>query len=276
MSVVVLTDSAAALPEELAAEIGAVVVPMWVMIGGTAYREGELALEEIVGRAAEGLTTSGPTPGELREAVEANLGEDGAAILTVARRLSAVFEAARAAAEPFGARVRVIDTGTAAGAQGLVVRATVRAAATGAPLERVEAVAHEVAERVRLVATLDDLEWLARGGHVPDVAAWAGRSLGLRPLIELKAGRVRPLRPARSEVAAVDRMVEACLRERPVGGRLHATAMHALAEDRAERLLAALRTEIEPATSFIGRFGPVMVAHTGPGLVGLAWWWEVG
>jgi fatty acid-binding protein DegV len=43
MSVVVITDSAAALPEELAAEIGAVVVPMWVMLGGTAYREGELA-----------------------------------------------------------------------------------------------------------------------------------------------------------------------------------------------------------------------------------------
>jgi DegV family protein with EDD domain len=197
-------------------------------------------------------------------------------ILTVARRLSAVYEAARAAAGPFGARVRVVDTGTAAGAQGLVVRATAGAAATGAPIERVEAVAREVAERVRLVATLDDLDWLARGGHVPDVAAWAGRSLRLRPLIELKAGRVRPLRPARSEGAAVDRMVTACLEVRPPGGRLHAAAMHALAEARAERLLATLRAEIEPATTFVGRFGPVMVAHTGPGLFGLAWWWEDG
>ncbi|HEX6231091.1 MAG TPA: DegV family protein [Actinomycetota bacterium] len=276
MSVAVISDSAAALPEDLAAAAGIAVVPMWVTIGGVAYREGEISLEEIVRREREGLTTSGPTPGELREAIEANLGRDGALVLTVSRRLSGAQEAARVAAEPFGDRVRVLDTGTAAGAQGLVVLAAARAAGAGAPLEGVEASARLAAARVHLVATLGSLDWLVRGGHVPGVAAWAGRSLGLRPLVELRRGRVRPMRPARSDAAVIERTVATCLQSRPAGGRLHVAAMHALAADRAERLLSAVRGEIEPETAFVGTFGPVMIAHTGPDLFGLAWWWERG
>ncbi len=274
MSVAVVTDSAAALPEDLAARVRIAVVPMWVTIGGVAYREGEIELEEIVRREDEGLTTSGPTPGEMRQALEASLGPDGALVLTVARRLSAVHDVARLAAEPFEDRVRVLDTGTAAGAQGLVVLAAARAAEAGGSLDRVEAAAREAASRVRLVATLGSLEWVARGGHVPEVAAWAGRSLGLLPLIELKGGRVRPMRPARSETAIIARTVAECLRGRFPGARLHVASMHALAEDRAERLLAQLRAQVEPETAFVGRFGPVMIAHTGPDLFGLAWWWE--
>jgi DegV family protein with EDD domain len=276
MSIAVLTDSAAALPEELAARFGVVIVPMWVTIGAVPYREGDLSLEEIVRREAEGLSTAGPTPGELRDALDANLGSEGAIVFTVARRLSGVYEAARMAAEPFGDRVRVRDTGTAAGAQALVVLAAARVAAAGGSMDIVQAAARAAAARVRLVATLGSLDWLVRGGHVPGIAAWAGRSLGLRPLIELRAGRIRPLRPARSEDSVVHRTVAACLEGRPPGGRLHVAAMHALAEERADRLLAVVREALEPATAFVTEFGPVMIAHTGPDLFGLAWWWEEG
>lgn len=276
MSVAVITDSAAAIPDDVAAEAGVVAVPMWVTIGGTPYRETELPLEEIVRRADEGLTTSGPSPGELRDAIETHLDDDGALVVTVTGRLSGVYESARVAAEPFGDRVRIVDSRTAAGAQGLVVLAAARAAAAGEPLARLEAVARDVAARVRLVATLDDLGWIARGGHVPGIAAWAGRSLHVRPVIELRDGRVRPLRFARSEQAADERIVAACVAARPGRGRLHVAAMHALAQERAGRLLAAVRSRIEPATAYVGPFGGVMVAHTGPNLVGLAWWWETG
>lgn len=274
MTVAVLTDSAAALPPEVAAELGVVVVPMWVTIGGRPYREDELTLEEVVRRLDEGVTTSGPTPGELRAAIEGALGPDGVLVLTVARRLSGVYESARLAAQPFGDRVRVLDTGTAAGAQGLVVAAAARAANEGEPLERVEAAARGAAARVRLVATLANLDRVARGGHVPELAAWVGRQLGIKPLIELRAGRVRPLRPARSDRAAIERMIAACMEGRTPGARLHVAAMHALAPELAEGLLAAVREHARPATELLGSFGPVMVAHTGPDLFGLAWWWE--
>ncbi len=116
MTVGVVTDSAAALPRELARELGVVVVPMWVTIGGRAFREDELSLEEVA-RTEEPITTSAPSPGLIRAAIEEACGPDGALVCTVARRLSAVHDAARLAAEPFGERVRVLDTGTAAGAE---------------------------------------------------------------------------------------------------------------------------------------------------------------
>lgn len=276
MRVAVVTDSAAALPAELVAELGVVVVPMWVTIGGRAFREDELALERVA--EPEGpITTSAPSPGDVRAALDRALGRPGveaAVVVTVARRLSGVYGSARIAAEAYGGRVRVVDSGTAAGAEGLVAVAAARLAAAGGSVEEVEAAARRAAARVRLVATLADLERVARSGRIPGVAAWAGRTLGLRPLIELRAGRIRPLRPTRSASGAIDRIVAACLEGRTPGAVLHAAAMHALAPEPAERLLAILRERVELATAIVAPFGPVMVAHTGPDLFGLAWWWE--
>jgi fatty acid-binding protein DegV len=50
--------------------------------------------------------------------------------------------------------------------------------------------------------------------------------------------------------------------------------LHALAPEAAQRLLDRVEAEVTPATKFTGEFGSVMVVHTGPGLYGLAWWWE--
>ncbi|MBO0691537.1 MAG: DegV family protein, partial [Acidimicrobiaceae bacterium] len=58
------------------------------------------------------------------------------------------------------------------------------------------------------------------------------------------------------------------------GAALHVAVMHALDEQGAESLLSEVRRRVEPTTAFVGSFSPVMVAHTGPGLVGLAWRWE--
>ena len=54
----------------------------------------------------------------------------------------------------------------------------------------------------------------------------------------------------------------------------YVAALHAGAPEPAARLLEQVRAEIDPATAFVGSFSPVMVVHTGPGLVGLAWWWD--
>jgi fatty acid-binding protein DegV len=61
------------------------------------------------------------------------------------------------------------------------------------------------------------------------------------------------------------------------GGRLHVAGLHASADADAEALVKRVRDELTPdapATELILEFSPVMVAHTGPGLVGLAWWWQ--
>lgn len=273
MSVVVVTDSAAALPVEFADRHGVNVVPMWLTVRGVPEPEGKRSLEELV--AERDVQTSAPTPGEFETAIkEARSNGDEVLVLTIASSMSATYTSASVAANAVGGPVRVVDTATAGGAEALVVLAAAEAAQSGAGLADVEARAQVVIDRVRLVATIPTLDHLVRSGRVPGVAGWAGRRLGINPLFEFRGGKVRRLRPALSQEAALDRIVALVHRSRPVGARLHVAALHALAVDTANDLLALVSELEHPTTAFVGEFGPVMVVHTGAGLAGLAWWWE--
>jgi fatty acid-binding protein DegV len=104
------------------------------------------------------------------------------------------------------------------------------------------------------------------------------RWLGLQPVFEFRQGKVRPLRPARGRRLACQRIVALWAadldRQLLRGSMLHVSALHALEPEIAEELMRQVRAYVQPATAFVGSFSPVMVAHTGPGLAGLAWWWE--
>jgi DegV family protein with EDD domain len=273
LSVAIVTDSAAALPADLVRAHGIAVVPMWLMVRGVPEPEGQRPLDELV---REGdVTTSAPTPGEFETTIkEADAHGGGVLVLTIASSMSATHQAASVAAQAVGGPVRVVDTATAGGAEALVVLAAAEAARAGASLDDVEARARSVIDCVRLVATIPTLDHLVRSGRVPGVAGWAGRRLGINPLFEFRSGKVRRLRPALSREAALDRIVALVHRSRPARSRLHVAALHALAVETAHELLARVSELERPTTAFVGEFGPVMVVHTGPGLGGVAWWWE--
>jgi fatty acid kinase fatty acid binding subunit len=276
MPVAIVTDSAAALPPELAGAHGIAVVPMWLTIDGRSVREGEIPFEDLLSRTD--VKTSGPAPGEFETVVADRLAADdvdSVVVLTIASTMSSTYEAATIGARAAGGPVRVIDTRTAAGAQALVVLAAAEAADAGGSVDEVEAAARRAIGEVRLVAMVPNLDHLVRSGRVPNIAGWAGRRLGIAPLFEFRDGGAHPLRPARGAQAALDRILARWRRDRVEGARLHVAALHAYAEADATALLARVRSESEPATAFVGPFGSVMVAHTGPGLVGLAWRWEM-
>jgi DegV family protein with EDD domain len=274
VTVAIVTDSAAALPTELVNRHGITVVPMRLTVDGESVREDERDLDAFL--AAGDVATSGPNPSEFEEAIRSRLTDDGVIVLTIAGSMSSTHQAAVVAARAVGDNVRVVDTLTAAGAEALVVLAAAKAAGAGATLDDVEVAAKEVIEQVRLVATVPSLDHLVRSGRVPNIAGWAGRRLGISPLFEFGGGKVRPLRPALSFDAALDRIIGLFRRSAQAGSRAHVVALHAAAPDAAARLLEQVEARVAPASAFVGQFGPVMVVHTGPGLVGLAWWWEDG
>jgi DegV family protein with EDD domain len=272
VSVAIVTDTAAALPPDLVERYGISVVPMWLTLGGRNVRDDELSIDEVL--RYDDVSTSGPSPGEFAEAISSRLTGEGVLVLTIAATMSSTFGAAQTGAASLDGNVAVLDTSTAAGAQALVVLAAARAAEDGGSLDQVEAAAKKAIDAVRLVAMVSDLDHLVRSGRVPEIAGWAGRRLGIRPLFEFRDGKPHRLRPAFSVDAAKDRMVALLRRSRVSGARLHVAALHAQAPDEARELLNRVAADQAPATSFVGQFGTVMVAHTGPGLAGLAWWWE--
>jgi DegV family protein with EDD domain len=274
----IVTDSAATLPPELVTGNHVSVVPMEVTSGGRVLgNDRPASLDEVLKHLNDGVRTSSPSPGRFSSAIAAAQRGEGVLVLTVARSMSSTYQAAALAARNASGPVEVLDTGTAAGGEGLVVLAAARAAAAGRPPPEVLDRARRASGGVELVATLDDLDHLVRGGRLPKLVGRLAGLMGVQPLFEFRGGRIRPLPPAFSRRGARRRMLARWRRSRPRGraARLHVAALHALAPEEAARLLEAVRAEAQPATAFVGEFDAVMVAHTGPGLTGLAWWWEL-
>ncbi len=278
MTVAVVTDSAASLPMELVEQHRIVVVPMALVIDGEIRPDTSVPMPELLEQLPSGrVSTSGPAPGAFAAAIdEARRMADDVVVLTLSAEMSSTYSAAEMAAGLEPGSVRVIDTRTAAGGEGLVALAAARRGLDGADIDEVEETVRTVIERVHLVATLDDLEHLVRSGRVPNLARRAANALNAKPLFEFHDGAAHGLAPAHGERAARRHIVERCLADRPAegAGRLHLAVLEAEAPDRARLLLDEVLAEVPDADWFIGSFGPVMVVHVGPGITGLAWWWE--
>jgi DegV family protein with EDD domain len=158
-------------------------------------------------------------------------------------------------------------------AQGFVVLEAARAAEAGAPIDGVLARAEEMTGRVTLLAMLDTLEFLARGGRVPRVAAWAAGWLQMKPIVRFSASDIKLAARTRTRTRALENIVE--LAVQAAGGRpVHLAVHHANARADAEALNERLVERMDVEESYVTEFTQVMGVHTGPGLTGVAFWTE--
>lgn len=271
MTVAIITDGAVSLPGGCPAGASITVVPFRLLTGTMAAAEPPPALAEILAAPPGQIRTSCPAPARYLAAIGQAADGDGALICTTAASLSGSHQAALQAARRATVPVRVVDTGTAAGGQGLIVRAAAQAAGSGACLNAVAAVAERVRADVRLVGTLDNLDRLVASGRLSRLAGWTAAQLGVHPVFELHDGRIKELRPAHSPQAAEARMLDRLRAHYRPGSALHVCALHVSAAQRAQRVLAAVTAWRAPDTAYIGDFDAAMAAHLGPGVVGLAW-----
>lgn len=269
-----LTDSAAGLDPQTATANDVRVVPMTVDVNGqpcTGAQPGESLTPGTV-------HTSAPSPGRFLAAITEAPAPAGVVIVTVAASLSASHRAAvlaaRLSASSGGPPVEVVDSGSAAAAQALVTLVAAQTAGYGLPAVAVALAARKAAAEVRLLGMVGSLDALVRSGRLPAAAAAAGRAAGLQPLFELRHGRIRALRPALSRAAALDRLADAFRRDRRPGTAAEIAVSHAAAESDAEELLARITGKGTPVLVTVGRFGSAMLAHAGPGTLGLSWRWQ--
>lgn len=273
MTVGIVTDSTAALPEEVRAGWGIAVVPLVITLDGRTVADGELDTEEIL--TAKAHSSSGPSPGAFIHAIADQDQGDGVVVVTVTSTLSITHQSAVLAAKSAAGPVAVVDSRTAAGGQALVAVAAARAARTGASLDEVIAKAETVAKQVKLVGALGNLDQLIRSGRVPGLAGRAGNLIGLRPMFDIHDAVIRRLRPALSDEAAHQRLLDLWRRSRPENqASLHLVCLHAEAPERAADLLNAVSAEVQPADAFISEFGQAMMINSGTGVRGLAWYWD--
>jgi len=283
MTVAIVTDSTACIPPEIAERYGIEVVPLHLIFGGRTFADSLTAdtseFYDLLRTSNERPTTAAPSPGMFIEAIgRAARRAESVLCITVSRQFSAMYDSARQAiaiakAESPGADIRRMDSRNAAMAQGFVVIEAALAAARGADVDAVLARAEEMAGRVTLLAMLDTLSYLARGGRVPRVAAWAAGMLQVKPIVRFSASDIKLVARTRTRRRALDQMVE-LLAGTTDGRRTHLAVHHAHAPADAAYLLRGAEARVDLAESFVTEFTQVMGVHTGPGLVGFAWWSE--
>jgi DegV family protein with EDD domain len=274
--VAVVADSAANLPGELARELGIEVVPMYLKFGERVYRDGtDLTPADFYDRLVsdtEPASTSVPSPGDYLAAFE-RTGAKEIVCVTVASSMSSSRQQARFAAERFPGRVEVVDSMSASMAEGFVATEAAKVASGGGGVEAVVHRAREVAGRARLLATVATFEFLRRSGRVTKLQAWAATMLDIKPVFGFREGEIVPVARTRTRRRALDRIVEDTMAE--AGGRpLHLAVIHAAAREEAGDLLDRLAARAHLAERFITEVTPVIGAHTGPGLIGTAFFCE--
>ncbi len=279
--VAVVVDSSSCLPRELLDRWEIAVVPHELIIGDKAFKDGvdivPAEFYQLLQQNHHIPTTSFPTPEGFLDAFQsASALAESIVCLTLSATFSSTFDSAVLAArlaesELPGCYIKVVDTKAAAGAEGLIALEAAKEAMGGAELDQVTEKIEELIPKVNLLAFLDTLYYLRKGGRVPRVAAWAGSILGIKPLTELRLGEARLLEKPRSRARAMDLLVS--LTQGRVEGRpVHVNVMHAQVADDAQRLCQRMEMEFNCQELFISEFTPVMGAHLGPGLLGLAFY----
>jgi len=272
----IVTDSAACVPREQAEAYGIVVVPYYLIWDGQAYADGrDLSAAEFYRRFREARTyptTAQPPLGEFLEVYQ-KLGEDcdGIVSIHVAERLTSAIRVSRQAARELSdLPIRVVDTHTAASPEAFVVLAAARAAARGALLEEVVAVAEACRERVGMYFAMQTLEHLRRGGRIGQAATLLGARLRIQPVLTVRDGEVQPIRVTRDWQRALQQVVDQTSNK--VGSSpVHLAAFHADMPADANALLEQAQQRMNVLDSYVAEFTPVMGAHTGPGIVGLGY-----
>ncbi|WP_370250460.1 DegV family protein [Nocardioides sp.] len=274
--IVVVTDSTASLPPEVAAAAGVVVVPLQVVIGAECVDEGEPgATPEALAAALREfrpVSTSRPAPARIAEVYRGLAAAGATEVVSVhlSGRMSGTVESAQLAARQVEVPVTCVDSlqvGVATGFAALSAAEVVRAGGTAA-----EAAA---AARARAAASssffyVDTLEYLRRGGRVSSAAAFLGGALAVKPLLTLTDGAVVPLERVRTSGRALARMADLAVEaagERP----LDVCVAHLASADRAAQLAGQLgerlAAQLEGREVWCREVGAVLGAHVGPGAI---------
>ena len=275
--IALVTDSSASLLPEVVAAREIAVVPLQVIVAGTAYDEGaDLGPEELAAALREWkpVSTSRPAPERLL-AVYRDLAEQGAEEIVsihLSAQVSGTFESAQLAAKESPVPVTCVDSCQVGIGTGFLVLGAADLLDAGADVATVVDAVGRRASTVTSLFYVDTLEHLRRGGRVGAAAAFLGSALAVKPILRIDEGRIGPFEKVRTSGRALSRLEElAVAAAHEGGGAVDVGVCHLASPERAEalaeKLAAQLESELEGRDVVIGEVGAALGAHVGPGMV---------
>ena len=273
----IITDSSTGLPESYAQELSIHVLPLNLHFDGKDYLDGvDIQTTDFYTRMAQSdklPKTSQVSEFAFEQAFRHFL-DQGYEILAlpVSGGISSTLQSALAAQVEFpGAPIEVFDTQLVAMALSFQVLAAARAAAAGASLAECKKVAEDAYPKIGVYFTVDNLKYLAAGGRINSAKRFMGTVLNIKPLLQIRDGKIEAVESVRSSNKAIQRMVQ--LVERDIAGRtpVRVSVFHALMEDTAKEVLDQCTRQFNAVESILAEVSPTIGAHTGPGTISIAY-----
>lgn len=200
MPVRIITDSGSDIDASFHPNL--TVLPLSIMFGETTYQDGvDITHERFYELLIEGdeLPTTGQVnPFAFAEAIRAAqaAGED-VVVITLSSKLSGTHGSALTAAEEVGGEVHVVDSKNATVGERVLVELALRLVDEGKSAAEIAQILNRESDRVSLIALLDTLEFLRRGGRIPSAVGVIGEVLAVKPVIAVEDGEVKILGKAR-------------------------------------------------------------------------------
>ena len=273
----ILTDSASDILPAEAEQLGVTVIPLNVTLeDGTVLRDGvdmtPSAYYEILAGCRKLPTTSQPSP-ELFENffLEAAAAEDEVIGIFLSHALSGTYQCAKLAADMANVdNVLFVDSGHVCLSEALLVRLAVQLRDSGKTAGQIAAILEHAKEHLHLVAAIDDLKYLRKGGRLPAAVAVAGGMLGIKPLITIQDGKVAMAGKARGLPGAYVALFKKVEEMGGINPAFQALAGYTVSPREVTPIQTYLRDNLQQEDLLVRQIGCVIGTHAGPGAFGIA------
>ncbi|OZU87975.1 fatty acid-binding protein DegV [Virgibacillus indicus] len=278
MTIKILADSACDLSKKHYNEYNIEMVPLTVHLDEKEFKDGiEIEPKTVYDAMREGkMTKTSQVSPQTFKSIFTSYAKENQPLLYFAfsSELSGTYQTAKMMEQEVkeeypDATLHVIDTKCASIGYGLVILHAAKLAKDGASAEEIIESTTYQAEHMEHIFTVDDLEYLYRGGRVSKTAAFVGSLLKIKPLLHVDDGKLIPLEKIRGSKKVLQRMIDvmehrgADFKNQTIG------ISHGDDLQRAEQLASMIKEKFGAESVLIEMVGAVIGAHAGPGTIAL-------
>jgi DegV family protein with EDD domain len=276
-NVAIVTDSTAYLPQECLKQYNISVTPLSVIWGDEIYRDGvDILPSEFYKRLVDSKvmpTTSQVTPAVMQSTFQTLL-EQGYDVLGIflSSKISGTVQSALQAREMLpdaSGKIAIVDSLWTTMAMGWPVLSAARAAQAGENLSACQKIAENACQNSGVLFVVETLEFMRRGGRIGGAQALLGTVLNIKPVLEMRAGRIEALEKVRTKQKAINHMLDIVTERLKGKPNIRVAVTHSNSEADASSLLETARARLDPIEMLSGPLSPVIGTHTGPGTVAL-------
>ncbi len=274
MTIAIVTDSTSDLNPQLCAQHGIFSVPLYVLFDGKMHKDGiEITPPELFAGLRAGKktpSTSQPSPAEFADVYTKAL-ESADQVLSVhiSGQLSGTVGSARLAAQDFGERVTVMDTGSVSLGLGMRVLRAAELARAGKTVPEILAELERVGREADIRFTVDTLDFLKINGRIGGAQALLGGLLNIKPILVVKKGRVESGGRVRGHKKAVQDLVDYTRKYVETHGGARVAFLSTVGgEDYVKEVRAGVKG-LEFTDLGDHGIGAVVATHAGPGAMGV-------